>query len=342
MIDSHGCWQSKHLHAPQGLNASPIARALALDPRTVASWLAQDHFRPRTPPPHASTRDPFKAPIAHRLERSPASAAQVFQRLREQGFDGGYSIVKAYVRTVRPRRQPAFLTLAFAPGECAQVDWGAFGSVPVGQTSRRLRCFGIVRCDSRLRDVECTGSQTMEHCLACHQHALACLGGIPKTILLDTLTSAVLQRVLGEAPVFKPTYRACATPHGVTSAPCHVGKGHAKGRVDNGVGSVTQHCLAGLEIPDCSALTPAARQWARYGGQGAPAQRTPGAAGPGLAHRAAAPQPPAAAAVRYRHGVPGACLPAVAHDPRHQPRLRPHPLCRSGAHTQHLSRSPVS
>src|SRR2546428_8102739 len=33
--------------------------------------------------------------------------------------------VKAYVRTVRPTRQAAFLTLAFAPGECAQVDWGS-------------------------------------------------------------------------------------------------------------------------------------------------------------------------------------------------------------------------
>jgi transposase len=58
------------------------------------------------------------------LEKYPYSAAQVLQRLREQGFEGGYSIVKAYVHTIRPQRQPAFLKLAFAPGECAQVDWG--------------------------------------------------------------------------------------------------------------------------------------------------------------------------------------------------------------------------
>jgi transposase len=124
MIDYHRFCQIKDLHAHQGLNASQIAKELALDPRTVSSWLAQDHFRPRQPTPRSSKLDPFKAQIVRLLERYPYSAAQVFQHLREQGFDGGYSIVKAYVRMVRPKRQPAFLTLAFAPGECAQVDWG--------------------------------------------------------------------------------------------------------------------------------------------------------------------------------------------------------------------------
>jgi len=163
MIDYHRFCQIKDLHEHQGLNASQIAEALALDPRTVSYWLAQEHFRPRTPRQQHSKLDPFKAQIVRLLERYPYSAAQVFQRLREQGFDGGYSIVKAYVRTVRPRRQPAFLTLAFAPGECAQVDWGAFGSVPVGQTQRRLSFFVMVLCYSRMLYVECTVSQTMEH-----------------------------------------------------------------------------------------------------------------------------------------------------------------------------------
>src|SRR5215475_8125872 len=163
MIDYHRFCQIKHLHAHQGLTASQIARELTLDPRTVAYWLVQDHFRPRTPRPRTSKLDPFKAQIVRLLERYPYSAAQVFQRLREQGFTGGYSLVKAYVRTVRPTRQPAFLKLAFAPGECAQVDWGSFGAIAVGHTSRRLSFFVMVLCYSRLMYVEFTVSQTMEH-----------------------------------------------------------------------------------------------------------------------------------------------------------------------------------
>src|SRR5262249_52313908 len=213
------------------------------------------------PRPRHSKLDPFKPEIVRMLERYPYSAAQVFQRLREQGFAGGYSLVKAYVCTVRPRRQAAFLTLAFAPGECAQVDWGSFGSVRVGQTQRRLSFFVMVLCYSRMLYVEFTVSQTMEHFLACHQQAFEFFGGIPHKVMVDNLKSAVLHRALGETPVFNPKYLDFATHHGFTIAPCNVGKGNEKGRVENGVGYVKKNFLAGLELPDFSALNPAARQW---------------------------------------------------------------------------------
>ena len=261
MIDYHRFCQIKPLHAHQGLNASQIAKEVALDRRTVAYWLTQDHFRPRKPRQHASKLDPFKPEIVRLLERHPYSAAQVFQRLREHGFAGSYGLVKTYVHTVRPTRQPAFLKLAFAPGECAQVDWGMFGSVPVGQTRRQLSFFVMVLCYSRLLYVEFTVSQTMEHFLACHQHAFDFFGGIPHKVMVDNLKSAVLKRAVGDAPVLNPKYLDFATHYGFTITPCNVGKGNEKGRVENGVGYVKKNSLAGLEIPDFSALNPAARHW---------------------------------------------------------------------------------
>jgi transposase len=261
MIDYQCFCQMKHLHAQQGLSASQIAAPLSLDPRTVVSWLTQERFRPRKSRPRASQLDPFKAQMVRMLEKYPSSAAQVFQRIREQGYGGGYSLVKAYVRTVRPRRQPAFLPLAFAPGECAQVDWGSFGAVQVGQTSRRLRFFVMVLCYSRMMYVEFTVSQTMEHFLACHQHALEYFGGIPQKVMVDNLKSAVLKRALGDAPLLNPKYADFAAHNGFRIVPCNVGKGNEKGRVENGVGYVKKNFLAGLDIPDFSALNPAAKQW---------------------------------------------------------------------------------
>ena len=261
MIDYQTFCQIKDLHENQGLRAAQIAATLSLDPRTVAYWLGQDRFRPRKTAPRSSKLDPFKAQIVQMLEKYPYSAAQVLQRLREQGFDGGYSIVKAYVHTIRPKRQPAFLKLAFAPGECAQVDWGSFGSVPVGQTSRRLSFFVMVLCYSRLMYVEFTVSQTMEHFLDCHQHAFEYFGGTPETVMVDNLKSAVLKRALGQAPVFNPKYAAFAEHYNFRIVPCNVGKGNEKGRVENGVGYVKKNFLAGLDIPDFKVLGPAAKQW---------------------------------------------------------------------------------
>jgi len=109
--------------------------------------------------------------------------------------------------------------------------------------------------------VEFTVSQTMEHFLACHHHAFEFFGGIPKKVMVDNLKSAVLKRALGEAPVFNPKYLDFATHCGFTIAPCNVGKGNEKGRVENAVGYVKKNFLAGLELPDFGALNPAARQW---------------------------------------------------------------------------------
>jgi hypothetical protein len=119
----------------------------------------------------------------------------------------------------------------------------------------------MVLCYSRMLYVEFTVSQTMEHFLACHQHAFEFFGGIPHKIMVDNLKSAVLQRALGEAPVFNPKYLDFANHSGFTIAPCNVGKGNEKGRVENAVGYVKKNFLAGLEIPDFSVLNPAARQW---------------------------------------------------------------------------------
>jgi transposase len=261
MIDYQQFCQIKDLHDHQGLKVAQIAPTLGLDPRTVAYWLRQERFRPRKSSPRTSKLDPFKPQIVQLLEKYPYSAAQVFQRLREQGFDGGYSIVKAYVRAVRPKRQAAFLKLAFAPGECAQADWGSFGSVRVGHTSRRLSFFVMVLCYSRLLYVEFTLSQTMEHFLACHQHAFEVFGGVPHSVMVDNLKSAVLKRTLGEAPVLNPKYAAFAEHYGFRIVPCNVGKGNEKGRVENGVGYVKKNFLAGLDLADFSVLAPAVTHW---------------------------------------------------------------------------------
>lgn len=268
MLDYHRCCQSKELHTPQGLHASQIAKAVALDRRTVAYWLTQDHFRPPQPRQHVSKLDPFKPEIVRLRERHPSAATQVLQRLREHGVDGSEGLVTTSVHAGRPPQQPACLTLAVAPGECAPVDWGMFGSVPVGHTHRQLSVFVMVLCYRRMLYVEGTVSQTMEHCLACHQHALDFFGGIPHNVMGDNLQSAVLQRGFGEAPGLTPPSLDFATPHGWTIPPCHVGRGNEKGRGDNGVGDGTKHGLAGLAIPDCSARHPAPRHWLDTGAHG--------------------------------------------------------------------------
>jgi len=245
----------------KGLRPSQIARELLLDQRTVAKWLAEKQFQYRKVGARGSKLDPYKVDIVRMLETYPYSAVQIWQRVKEKGFTGSYSVVKRYVRKVRPPRSPAYLTLHFGPGECAQVDWGSYGSVDVGSTRRRLSFFVMVLCYSRMMYLEFTVSQTMEHFLGCHQQAFAFFGGVPQKIMVDNLKSAVLRRIVGQDPVFHPRYLDLANHYGFSITPCNVGKGNEKGRVENGVGYVKKNFLAGLDIPSFSAINPAARYW---------------------------------------------------------------------------------
>lgn len=262
MIDYETFCKIQAYHEERGLKPTQIARALELDRRTVANWLAEPRFRARRSSPRASKLDAFKARIRQWLEAHDYSGQQIFQRLREEGFEGGRTIVMDYVARVRPRRAPAFLTLSFAPGECAQVDWGSYGTVAVGESRRQLSLFVMVLCYRRLLYVEFTLNQRMEQFLACHQNAFAFFGNrVPQKIMVDNLKSAVLRRLTGEAPVLNPRYLDFARHAGFRIVPCNKGKGNEKGRVESAVGYVKKNFLNALEIPDFSALNPAARVW---------------------------------------------------------------------------------
>lgn len=262
MISYEQFCRIKDYYERQHLSIRQISRQLHLHHSTINRWLQKAHFLPRKATERPSKLDIFKPQIIRWLEMHPYSAAQIFQRLREEmAYAGGYTIIKDYVRKVRPPKTAAFLTLAFAPGECAQVDWGEFGAMTVGNTSRRLSFFCMVLCYSRLLYVEFTLAQTMEHFLACHQNAFMFFGAVPRKIMVDNLKSAVLRRIIGEAPVFNPRYRDFADHYGFQIKPCGVGQPQEKGRVENAVGYVKKNFLSGLHISDFALVNPTARQW---------------------------------------------------------------------------------
>ena len=176
MIDYHTFCEIHRLRDQEHLSLAQIAARLQVAYRTVQKWARRATFAKARIPKRPSQLDPFKGTIAALLQRHPYTAQQILQQLRTQGYGGGYSILKEFVRQVRPVRHPAFLRLEFGPGECAQVDWGSLGTIAVGSTRRRLSFFVMVLCHSRLLYVEFTLSEGMEQFLTGHRHALEFIG----------------------------------------------------------------------------------------------------------------------------------------------------------------------
>jgi len=250
----------KELAQRDRLTAAQIARELGLAASTVRKWLKQS-YRPRQRVARSSILDPFKGQIMGMLKQHPYSAVQVLAMLRDQGFRGGITIVKDYIQQIRPRGQEAYLTLSFAPGECAQVDWGSWEMIDVGNTRRRLSFFVMVLGYSRLLYVEFTLGQSQEHFLSAHRHAFEFMGGVPGKVMVDNCKTAVLCHPYGLTPLLNPRYADFAAHYGFTVRACNVRKANEKGIVENAVGYVKHSFLSGRPIRQFASLNPAVALW---------------------------------------------------------------------------------
>jgi len=261
MIDYPTYCEIHRLRDTDHLNLRQIAAHLDLTYPTVQKWAARPTYQRAAIPERASKLDPFKGRVVALLHQHPYTAQQIFQQIQAQGYTGGYSILKAWVRQVRPAAQPAYLKLEFAPGDCAQVDWGSYGSIAVGSTRRRLSFFVMVLCYSRMLYVEFTLSESLDQFLSCHRHALEFFGSVPRRVMIDNLKVGVLEHPVGQSAVFHPRYLDFAAHHNFQPVACNVRQANEKGRVEAGVGYVKKNFLSGLHPTSFAAVNPAARQW---------------------------------------------------------------------------------
>jgi transposase len=252
--------QIRSLHQDEKLTAGQIARKLELDKKTVRYWLRHS-YHPHTRPNRSSKLDSHKPRIKAWLEQQDFTAQQIFQKLQAEGAQVGYTIVREYIRSVRPKPVQAFLTLNFCPGECMQVDWGSCGFITIGSTRRRLSFFVAVLCYSRMMYLEFTLGQSQEHFLSCHQRAFAFFHGVPESVMVDNCKTAVLSHPLGQPAQINPRYLDFANHYGFKVRACGVRKGNEKGRVESGVKYIKENFLRGLELPPWAALNPAGRHW---------------------------------------------------------------------------------
>ena len=177
--------------------------------------------------------DAYKPFIREMLEKHPRlRATRLFHMVKPRGYQGSYEPVKLYVRAVRPRGgTEAFFRIETLPGEEAQVDWGLFGKLKVGDAERQLCCFVMVLSHSRAVYARFALDMTMESFLRGHVCAFEALGGVPRRILYDNLKSVVLERY-GDAVRFHPRQLELAGHYHYAPIPCAPYRGNEKGKVE--------------------------------------------------------------------------------------------------------------
>jgi len=118
------------------------------------------------------------------------TAKRIFDRLRqEHGYDGGYTIVKDYVRERRHRHQEVFIPLSHRPGHC-QADFGeAVVRIAGVESKAHFMAFHLPHSDGCF--VKAYPAETTEAFCDGHNAAFQFFGGVPLSILYDNTTLAV-------------------------------------------------------------------------------------------------------------------------------------------------------
>jgi transposase len=245
------------------LSGRLIARRLHCSRHTVAAALELQ--QPPTPEPtrRDSLLDPYLEQIKELLSRYPdLSAVRIREEIARgpQGYRGSTTVLRRYLRRVRPARGRVYQEVPYRPAQAMQVDWGECGRVQVGSTTRKVSVFVAVLCYSRLLFIEFTLSQRKAEFYRGLVNALNFFGGSPRTVIFDNLKAAVLNGA-GRSACYHPEFLALCGYFWVQPLACARHDPESKGLVEGSVRYVKHNALAGradqlLRFEDYLALAP--------------------------------------------------------------------------------------
>jgi transposase len=204
--------------------------------------------------------DPFRPLIRKLVLEDELTAERVLEELQATGYPGGYTILKEYIRTFRPRpsRRPhdRFET---APGEQGQVDLSSY-TVMLGLTPTKVVCFSMIFGFSRwqfLRFLLHADARSVSHC---HVLAFEEASGVPTEILYDRMKQVVIES-WKDGVLFHPVFEAMVSHYGFTAIPLAPGYKEGKGKVEEPFRFVEGNFLPGRKFHDLEDLNRQAIEW---------------------------------------------------------------------------------
>lgn len=248
----------------RGFSISEISRQTGFDRKTIRKYLQQKTIpEPKKCPPRPSKLDPYKPYLQEKINEGPYTAARLFREIREMGYDGGETIVRDFIRKVRPKQGvPAVLRYETKPGVQAQVDWGELGPVEIDGKLKKLFFFNMILGYSRMRYVEATLSLDTPTLIQCHLNAFDYFGGYTQEILYDNMKQVVIKRALKVSDSkWNPQYEDFFRHYGFVPRLCRPYRPQTKGKIESTVGYVKRDFFLGKKTTSLEELNTQVHKW---------------------------------------------------------------------------------
>ena len=234
----------RHAHFEEGLSGRRIARDFGISRDSVAKMLAYSEppgYR-RTAPIKRPKLDPYAGQIDQWLTEDKTcprkqrhTAKKIFERLRDEcGFDGGYTIVKDYVRARKRSGKEMFVPLSHPPGH-GQADFGE-ALVVIGGVEQKAYFFALDLPYSDACYIRAYPAANTEAWLDGHVHAFAFFGAVPRSILYDNDRCLVAKIMPDGTRQRTQRFSAMLSHYVIGDRYGRPGKGNDKGKVEGLVG----------------------------------------------------------------------------------------------------------
>jgi transposase len=217
---------------------------------------------PATVVRRASVLDPYRAKVKHLVLEDGLSAVRVLEEIQGLGYEGGYSILKDFIRTVRPRSHKApTVRMETAPGELAQMDWSPY-SVRFEDTGEVtvVHAFSLVLAWSRHLFVRFALTTDLATIQRLHIEALENAGGVPTRINYDNMTT-VGRHVGLEEVWLNPQFEEFARHYGFAIEILPPGMPRLHGKVERPFGYLEGNFLAGRTFTNLDDLNRKVVPW---------------------------------------------------------------------------------
>ena len=253
----------RQAHFQDGLSGRQIARDFGISRDSVAKMLAYSEppgYR-RTAPIRKPKLDLYTDQIEQWLSEDKArprkqrhTAKRIFERLRDEcGFDGGYTIVKDYIRSRKRSGKEMFVPLSHPPGH-AQADFGE-ALVVIGGIEQKAYFFAFDLPHSDACYIRAYPAATTEAWLDGHVHAFAFFGAVPQSILYDN-DKCLVARIMPDGTRNRTQrFSAMLSHYVVRDRYGRPGKGNDKGAVEGLVGYGRRNFMVPIpSFPDWDAF----------------------------------------------------------------------------------------
>jgi transposase len=171
---------SLHEQKAMGKSIREMVRETGISRNTVRLYLRSGGLPERKArTKRGSKLDPFKPALDTMLVQGIYNCEVLWERIREQGYTGGKTLIKDYVQHQRPpRATPAVQRYETKPGEQAQVDWGIGDYIDEQGVIHKVPVFVMVLGYSRSTYIEFSRRCDIRSFLRCLIHALEYIGGV--------------------------------------------------------------------------------------------------------------------------------------------------------------------